>query len=161
MTDGGLFRPLFVLGFVLLLLGIFTTSVCDQYWQFFLAQGVCMGLGNGCLFCPSMAVISTYFDKRRALAMGLAAAGSATGGMIYPVMVRQLLPSVGFGWTIRAIGFVQLATLAIAGLFLKSRLPPRKSGALVDWSAFSEPDYTAYLAGGFMVSRKLLKSRWN
>ncbi|KAL6364827.1 hypothetical protein LRP88_00800 [Fusarium phalaenopsidis] len=111
MTDAGYFRQLFALGFFLVILGCFATSFCKTYWQFFLAQGICMGLGNGFIFCPSMATISTYFEKRRALAMGVAAAGSATGGLVYPSIMRQLLPSVGFPWAIRAIAFVQLGTL--------------------------------------------------
>lgn len=110
-----------------------------------------MGLGNGFIFCPSMATISTYFEKRRALAMGVAAAGSATGGLVYPSIMRQLLPSVGFPWAIRAIAFVQLGTLGVAACFLKSRIPPRRSGPLVEWSAFKELEYSFYVLGSFMV----------
>ncbi|RSM04504.1 hypothetical protein CDV31_009992 [Fusarium ambrosium] len=151
MTDAGYFRQLFALGFLLVILGCFATSFCKTYWQFFLAQGICMGLGNGFIFCPSMATISTYFEKRRALAMGVAAAGSATGGLVYPSIMRQLLPSVGFPWAIRAIAFVQLGTLGVAACFLKSRIPPRRSGPLVEWSAFKELEYSFYVLGSFMA----------
>ncbi|EEU39598.1 uncharacterized protein NECHADRAFT_44133 [Fusarium vanettenii 77-13-4] len=151
MTDAGYFRQLFALGFLLVIVGCFATSFCKTYWQFFLAQGICMGLGNGFIFCPSMATISTYFEKRRALAMGVAAAGSATGGLVYPSIMRQLLPSVGFPWAIRAIAFVQLGTLGVAACFLKSRIPPRRSGPLVEWSAFKELEYSFYVLGSFMA----------
>lgn len=134
------------------MIGIFTTSVCTTYWQLFLAQGVCMGIGNGCLFCPALATVSTYFNKKRSLAIGMTACGSATGGLIFPAMARQLLPTVGFGWTIRAIGFVQLFGLVLANLGLKTRMPPRRTGALVEWAAFKELEYTFYAAGTFMVS---------
>ncbi|KAF4987392.1 hypothetical protein FDECE_15452 [Fusarium decemcellulare] len=150
MTDAGYFRQLYALGFFLVVLGIFATSFCKTYWQFFLAQGICMGLGNGCIFCPSMATISTYFEKRRALAMGVAAAGSATGGLIYPSIVRQMLPTAGFSWAIRTIGFVQFATLGVGAFFLKSRIPPRRSGPLVEWAAFKEMEYSFYVLGSFM-----------
>ncbi|KAJ3463872.1 hypothetical protein MRS44_008658 [Fusarium solani] len=151
MTDAGYFRQLFALGFLLVIVGCFATSFCKTYWQFFLAQGICMGLGNGFIFCPSMATISTYFEKRRALAMGVAAAGSATGGLVYPSIMRQLLPSVGFPWAIRAIAFVQLGTLGVAACFLKSRIPPRRSGPLIEWSAFKELEYSFYVLGSFMA----------
>lgn len=137
------------------MIGIFTTSAATRYWQLFLAQGVCMGLGNGCLFCPAMATVSTYFSRRRSLAIGFTACGSATGGLIFPAMARQLLPAVGFGWTIRAIGFVQLAGLCLAALGLRTRVPPRRTGALVEWAAFRELEYTFYAAGSFTVSRVL------
>lgn len=150
LTDAGFFRPVMITGVALVTLGIFATSACTQYWQLFLAQGVCLGLGNGCLFCPTMAVLSTYWQKKRALAMGIAACGSATGGLIFPSMVRQLLPKIGFGWTVRAIGFIQVASLLVALAFLKTRVPPRRTGNLVDLPAFKELEYTFYAIGGFM-----------
>jgi MFS family permease len=111
-----------------------------------------MGIGNGCLFCPALAVLSTYFSKHRALAIGVAACGSATGGLVYPSMVRQLLPTTGFPWTVRAIGFIQLASLVVSNAFLRTRIPPRKTGQLVEWAAFKEMDYTFYAIGSFFVS---------
>ena len=114
-----------------------------------------MGIGAGFMFCPLLAVVSTYFHNRRALALGIGACGSATGGLIFPSMMRQLLPQVGFAWTIRTIGFIQLLTLIIALLLAKPRLKPRKSGPLVEWAAFKELEYTFYAAGSFFVSHNL------
>ncbi|KAF7536593.1 hypothetical protein G7054_g4394 [Neopestalotiopsis clavispora] len=149
ITDAGFFRPILLLGTVLIALGIFTTSVGTQYWHFILSQGICMGLGNGCLFCPAISVVSTYFEKKRSLAIGITAAGSVTGGLVFPAMARQLLPSIGFGWTIRAIGFVQVGTLVITNCFMKSRLPPRRTGSIVEWGAFKEPEYVCFALGMF------------
>lgn len=151
LTDAGYFRATFLTGTAFQMVGVFTTSVCTQYWQIFLAQGVCMGIGNGCLFCPALATVSTYFVKKRSLAIGMVACGSSTGGLIFPAMARQLLPAVGFGWTLRAVGFVQLVGLVLANVGLKRRIPPRRTGALVEWAAFEELEYTFYAAGSFTV----------
>lgn len=35
-----------------------------------------------------------YFDKQRGFAMGVLTTGNSVGGMIYPVVVRQLMPKV-------------------------------------------------------------------
>ncbi|KZL75809.1 major facilitator superfamily transporter [Colletotrichum incanum] len=150
LTDAGYFRPLFVAGFLLVSLGMLATSFCTQYWQFFLAQGICLGIGNGFLFCPALSTASTYFDKKRGLALGFVSIGSSTGGLIYPSMVRQLLPSIGFGWTIRSIAFVQMGTLVIAFMFLRPRVKPRKAGSVVEWAAFKELEYTFYAVGSFL-----------
>ncbi len=123
-----------------------------QYWHFFLSQGVCMGLGNGFLFCPALAVLSTYFKKRRSFAIGLAACGGATGGLVFPSVVRQLLPQVGFAWTMRTLGFIQLASMLVVNFGMHPRVPPRRSGRIVEWSAFREMDYVFYAAGSFCVS---------
>lgn len=152
LTDAGYFRPILLLGSLFQLLGIFATSFATTYWQLFLAQGVCLGLGNGCLFCPAVSTVSTYFSTKRGLAIGISACGSATGGLIFPAMARQLLPTVGFGWTVRAIGFVQAFGLVVANWVLRTRVPPRKTGTLVDWAVFEELEYTFYAAGSFTVS---------
>ncbi|KAL1621671.1 hypothetical protein SLS56_009069 [Neofusicoccum ribis] len=149
-TDAGLFRRVYILGVTLTLVGIFMTSLCTQYWQLFLAQGVCTGLGNGLMFCPTVALVATYFSKNRSLAIGLTASGSATGGLIYPTMVRQLLPQLGFGWTVRILGFVSLATSALTIALFKVRLPPRKTGPLIDFSAFRELTYALFCLGMFL-----------
>ncbi|KAK4184269.1 major facilitator superfamily domain-containing protein, partial [Podospora australis] len=148
-TDAGYFRHIFALGTLLQLVGIFTTSVATTYYQVLLSQGICMGLGMGCLFCPCISTVSTYFDKHRSLALAVAACGSATGGLVFPVMVRELLPKVGFGWAMRAVGLVQLVTLGIGCVFLKPRIKPRKTGPLVELSAFLEGEYALYAAGAF------------
>lgn len=151
-TDAGYFRALLLLGSSFQVIGIFTTAQATQYWQLFLSQGICMGLGNGCLFCPTMAVLSTYFDKKKMFAMGVAATGGGLGGIVFPAMAKQLLPSIGFPWTVRAIGFIQAAGQVAANVFMRPRIPPRRSGALVEWAAFKELEYAFFAVGIFLVS---------
>lgn len=150
LTDAGFFRPCMISGICFEVVGTFTAAQSTQYWQLFLSQGICVGLGNGLLFCPTVAVISTYWHRKRALAIGIAAAGSGTGGIIFPSMVRQLLPKVGFAWTMRSIGFLQLGCLLVSLLFLKTRVPPRSTGKLIDVASFSELEYTFYAVGTFL-----------
>ncbi len=154
LTDAGYFKQIIILGTVLQILGLFMASLSTQYWQLFLAQGVCLGLGNGCLFCPMISLVSTYFSKKRSLAIGMVACGSATGGLVFPAMVQQLLPKVGFGWTLRALGFVQLACLVTCIIFAKQRLPPRRAGPIVEWTAFKELPYSLFATGIFFVSTR-------
>ncbi|KAM0217933.1 hypothetical protein ACHAQD_007129 [Fusarium lateritium] len=151
LTDAGYFRPVAITGSALIVVGTMLASICTQYWQFILTQGVCVGLGNGCLFCPTIALVSTYFEKRRSLAIGIAASGSCTGGIVFPALVRQLLPRIGFGWTMRTIGFMQAGTMVVALVMLRSRLPPRRTGPMIDWVAFKELEYVTYAVGSFMV----------
>jgi MFS family permease len=147
LVDAGFLRPVLVVGTAFLTLGIFTTSASTQYWHLLLAQGVTMGIGSGCLFCAAITTVATYFSTKRSFAIGLSAAGSVTGGLIYPAMARQLLPSIGFPWTLRAMGFVMLGTMIFVLVFMRSRLPPRRTGSLVELSAFRELEYTFYAVG--------------
>lgn len=153
LTDAGHFRITISTGAFLIVLGTFMTSICETYWQLLLAQGICIGLGNGCLLTPLFTVISTYFTKKLPLVMGMAACGGVTGGLVFPSMVRTLLPTIGFGWTMRAIGLIQMVTLGVAVLCVKPRLAPKgTTGAFVDWSAFKETEFTLNAVGSFFVS---------
>lgn len=52
------------------------------------------------------------------------------------------------------MAFIMLATLAIGISLLKPRLPPRKSGPIVDLAAFKDPAYSTFVIGlalGFMA----------
>ena len=152
ISDAGYFRHIFALGTFFQILGLFTMSFCTEYWQLVLSQGVCIGIASGLLCVPSLAVASTYFDKRRSLAFGIMTCGNVTGGLVFPAMVRQMLPSVGFGWAMRAVGFIQVAILIACNLVVKPRVKPNPSGPLVELAAFKEPPYTLYAAAMFFVS---------
>ena len=147
--DAGLFHYVYIAGTCFQLLGIFATSFATKYWQLFLSQGLCMGIANGLQFTPGMALLSTYFAKNRSFAVGVGNLGSCTGGIVYPVIVQQLLPRIGFPWTVRVIGFVMVITNAITISFFRTRLPPRKAGPIVEWSAFRELPYVLFCAAMF------------
>jgi MFS family permease len=150
-TDAGWFRPVYSAGAVFQLIGIFTMAESTKLWHLFLSQAVCLGIANGLQFCPAMALVSTYFAKRRAFALGITALGSCTGGVIFPVIAQQCLPRIGFPWTIRIIGFIMLVLNIITICLYRTRLPPRKTGPLVDWDSFKEAPYSLYCAGMFFA----------
>ncbi|KAJ5155523.1 monocarboxylate permease [Penicillium capsulatum] len=152
LTDGGHFRVVFSAGVFLQLLGLFMTSLSTKYWQIFLAQAVCLGIGNGCTFCPTLAILSQYFKKYRAFSVGLAASGAAVGGLVYPVLINWLIfkDGVGFAWALRAMGFIMLATYIPCLMWFKPRLPPRKSGPWIDTSAFSEAPFIFFSLSMFL-----------
>ncbi|ORX97753.1 major facilitator superfamily domain-containing protein [Clohesyomyces aquaticus] len=148
-TDAGLFRPVYIVGAIFQIVGIFTMAECTKLWQLFLSQAVCLGIANGLQFCPSMALVSTYFVKKRAFALGITALGSCTGGVVFPVIVQQCLPTLGFAWTIRIMGFIMLALNLITIALYRTRLPPRKTGPIVDWESFKDAPYSIFCAAMF------------
>lgn len=149
-TDAGYFKLILTIGALLELFCIFMTSLSTKYWQLFLAQGVGQGIGCGLMFCPTIALTPTYFSTNRSIAIGIVASGSATGGLVFPAVVMRLLPRIGYGWTMRTLGFISLATLTPCLIFLRQRLPPRKSGPLVEWAAFKEASYLFFAIGMFL-----------
>ena len=103
------------------------TSLCTEYYQFFLAQGLFLGFSMSFLFTPALATVSRYFVRHRGLALGITVSGSSIGGIIWPIMLDRLLniDGVSFGWTMRIAGFMMLPLLVIACLTVRS--PSRTS----------------------------------
>lgn len=77
--DAGYFRTLVFIGTFLTVFGMMMTSISKSYWEVMLAQALCVGLGSGCLFIPSVAIVSTYFTTKKSFATGIAASGSSLG----------------------------------------------------------------------------------
>jgi MFS family permease len=151
--DQGYFRSLIVTGGFMIPFGFMMTSLTREYWQVILSQAFVIGLGNGLVFVPSVAVLPQYFTTKKALANGIAASGSSFGGIIYPIVFRRLEQRVGFGWATRALGFIALGTLAFSALVMKPRILPKGRRKLVDFSAFKEPPYLLFcfaMTLGFM-----------
>lgn len=80
LTHQGHARILVTIGSFLVVFGLMMTSLSSRFYQIFLAQGVALGLGAGCLFVCSVANVQLYFaPERRALATGLASTGGSVG----------------------------------------------------------------------------------
>lgn len=117
-------RYLLLIGSFLHVFGLMMASLCHDYYQFVLAQGVCSPIGASLIFYPAMSCVGTWFFKRRALAFGVMVAGSSLGGVIFPIMVNHVIDSSGFPWAMRGAAFLIMGLLVYANLTLRSRLPP-------------------------------------
>lgn len=123
LSDAGYFREQVLAGTFLICSGMFMTSLCTRYYQVFLAQGVCVGLGCAVLFLPSAAILSQWFAGRRALALGVQSVGSPVAGIVLPIVFGRLEPVIGFGWTTRVLAFILLGLSVPPIVFMKPRVP--------------------------------------
>ncbi|KAK2591729.1 hypothetical protein QQS21_010583 [Conoideocrella luteorostrata] len=117
-------RPLIIGGTVLHVFGLMMASLAKTYYQFLLSQGVCSAIGVACLYSPALASISTWFDKRRGAAMGIMATGSSVGGVIFPIMIGQMIKKNGYPWALRAGAFLILGLQIIACTTVRPRIKP-------------------------------------
>lgn len=128
------------------------TSLCTEYYQFILAQGLLGGMSNGFLFTPAMSAVNHYFHRKRGAALGLVAVGSSIGGVIFPLVLENSFNSstLGFVWGVRIVGFGVALFLAIVCFFIKERLSPR-AGSFFIPEAFLQPSYSLLIAGLFLI----------
>ncbi|KAE8153573.1 MFS general substrate transporter [Aspergillus avenaceus] len=127
-------------------------SLCHEYWQVMLVQGVLMGGLMGFLQFPAFPAVAQYFDKKRAAAMGLVVSGSSIGGIVIPIALSKMLngSSLGFGWSVRIIGFLLMPFMAFACLTVKARLPPTSSPFWIP-SAFKDPKFSLLTVSLFFM----------
>ncbi|KAJ0419388.1 major facilitator superfamily domain-containing protein [Aspergillus carlsbadensis] len=131
---------------------IMMLSLCTNYWQTMLVQGVLMGIVMGFLQIPAFAAVSQYFDKKRAAALGLAVSGSSVGGIIMPIILSKMLnaSNLGFPWTVRIIGLIILPFIGFAILAIKPRLPPRKTQLFL-WTPYRQPRFLILVTALFFI----------
>ncbi|KAF2643312.1 MFS general substrate transporter [Massarina eburnea CBS 473.64] len=153
LFDLGYFRSMLCVGNFLIVFGIMMVSLSKTYWQVLLSQGVCMGLGAGLLYIPSLALVGIWFERKRAMAMGFVMSGIAVGGVVYIIMFDQLVPTAGFPWAIRSMGFITLTTalLSFPALLSGSKVlaQPRKARRLFDPSALHDRLFLIFTASTF------------
>ena len=77
-------RHLLFFGTILHVFGLMMVSLSTTYTQILLSQGICSPLGASATFYAAINSGSTWFSKRRALALGIESSGSSLGGVIFP-----------------------------------------------------------------------------
>ncbi|TPX07194.1 uncharacterized protein E0L32_010897 [Thyridium curvatum] len=143
----------------MLVFALMMLSLATQYYQVMLTWGVLGGICTGLLYIPSVAMIPLYFTSRRGLALGCATAGGSIGGVIYPIVVRRLLDTGGFGWACRTMGLIALFTLTIAAVVIKPSIQAveKPSRKLFDMSIIKDRAFSAFVLAslcmwlGFLV----------
>ncbi|EJD00088.1 MFS general substrate transporter [Fomitiporia mediterranea MF3/22] len=146
--------PIGMLGSIAALIGLSFTRP-HQIWQQFLSQGVLFGFAVGCGYYPALSIVGHYFQRRRALAMGIVAAGSSVGGVCFPIMFSRLFQTIGFAWSVRVAALITLFCYSVAMLISRTRLPlkPFKGPrALVDFGGFRDPRYAVLAFGCVLVN---------
>lgn len=113
--------PIFV-GTCLVVGSMFSVANCTKTWQFILAFGVCLGLGCGILGAPLIGAVPHYFPRnQRATALAVAGNGGCCGGLLIPLMLRTSYRTIGYAWSMRALGIISLICLSTAFFLVKER----------------------------------------
>ena len=105
-------------------LGFLTPRLVHLY-AIFVLLGI---VGNGTTQMGYSRAVSTWFDKRRGLALALVMAGVGTGAMVFPPAAQALIAAHGWRAAYIVLGsLVLLLGLPLTALFVRER--PRDSAA--------------------------------
>lgn len=133
-------------------------NLIAEYWHFFMVYSILNGLGGCLLNVPAVASIGHFFLAKRGNATGIAMTAGSLGGIVFPLMLQKLIPSVGFPWATRILGFILVALLIVANLLIRSRLPRKKyeaASVLPDLAVFKDPIFSLVTVGIFLLESAL------
>jgi hypothetical protein len=179
LLDAGYLRLQLCTGILLQFFGLMMASFCTKYWHLLLSQGLCVGLGAGFLYLPSVVVVSQYFSSKLMLAMGIAATGSSAGkssaiyscllkkimqrltisrdaqiaGIIYPILIRKLISQIGFSWTMRSLALIMLALNGACLAVMRLRTRPKSTKVTFNLSTFRDLPSAIFVLGKFTLLR--------
>ena len=74
------------------------------------------------IYAPSIFVLGTYFEKRRAMANGIAISGCCLGGLLCPTLYRYLLDTYGLRGAMLLTGGILLHNLPMACLLRSNEI---------------------------------------
>ncbi|CAO3621760.1 unnamed protein product [Cunninghamella blakesleeana] len=110
-----------LLGSILMTAGLILASFSDQVWHLYMTQSIIYGIGAAILNIVSMSITPQWFEKRRALAMGVMMSGSGLGGLATPFIMNELNETLGGAWCYRILGMITFVISMIATLLIKDK----------------------------------------
>lgn len=101
-------------GMLLLALGLALAGAAQSMAQIYLAYGLGVGLGLGCAYVPVVGAVQRWFQRRRALASGLAVSGIGMGTLLVPPLASALIDAWGwrFAYLALAVGVAVIGAAA-------------------------------------------------
>ncbi|MFC1874340.1 MFS transporter [Chloroflexota bacterium] len=123
-------RKLFTAGAVLVGIGLAGCSQATELWHIYLFWGVVFSLGMSAIgFVPCNAVVSRWFVRKRATALGIVQAGGRESFVISPLTQFLIMT---FGWRNTYVVFAAMATIIIVSIAQFLRHSPEDIGLLPD-----------------------------
>ncbi|KAL2068625.1 hypothetical protein VTL71DRAFT_14962 [Oculimacula yallundae] len=142
---------------------ILLLSFCSAYYQIFLVQGVGFGISAAGLFSCATTSVGQWFNKRKALALGIVLAGSSLGGLVHSFYLHILIQKVGFPSAVRWSALVVGLSGALACSLIHPRLPKKKWDSrtcFIEFSLFKQATFSVYCIGTSLIIWGLF-APWN
>ena len=112
-------RRVIMAGGVLLGVGLLLASLTQALWQVYLTYSLCVGVGVGLAYVPSVGAVQRWFVRRRGFASGLAVAGIGLGNLLFPPLAAWLIRTAGWREAYVVLGVLVLVATVAAALLIE------------------------------------------
>ena len=116
-------RKVMPFGVIVLTIGLLSSSFISSLWQLYLFYGVLMAAGITHIgFIPNVLIISNWFFRHRALALGIANAGRGVGALILLPLIQYAIQKAGWRHAYLFLGaLVFIVLLPLLAIFQRGR----------------------------------------
>ncbi|XP_033758657.1 monocarboxylate transporter 9-like [Pecten maximus] len=120
-------RAVTIMGSIVASFGFIISIFSPNIELLIITYGVIGGIGFCMMFIPAIIVVGLYFDKKRALATGIATSGSGLGTFGYAYLTDALLSTYGWRGTILILAGIVL-NVVVCGLIFRPLLRRKGNG---------------------------------
>ena len=115
-------RRMVTLALAVVIGGMLVSLAMTHIWQLVLYWGVVLGIGTGLTAMVLAATVATrWFTRRRGLVMGLLAASSATGQLVFLPLLAAVTERYGWRATVLLVCAALAATAAVVVMLMRDR----------------------------------------
>uniref|UniRef100_A0A0B7BLW9 Major facilitator superfamily (MFS) profile domain-containing protein n=1 Tax=Arion vulgaris TaxID=1028688 RepID=A0A0B7BLW9_9EUPU len=118
-------RPVMVAGSFVAGVAFIASSWSTNVTMLILTYGLLGGVGFGLMYLPSIVAVSIYFEKRRAVATGIAVCGSGIGTFFLAPVTDYLVFEYNWRWTLLLLGGIVLNGMVFGALVRPLKLQHR------------------------------------
>ncbi len=126
--------------------GYLLASTSTSIWQFALTQGLLIGLSASIFFGPFLADISHYFQKRRGIAVALAASSNYWAGALWPFYIEPILREASWRDAYWNMGLICCGVIVPTTWFLRQGTEQRQAQASAK-AQYLHPASTEWTSG--------------
>jgi len=106
--------------------GLILMSVVSSIVHVYLIWILLIGVGSSCGITPLLSTIPKWFNKRRALVIGITFAGFSVGGITWPPVIERLVANVGWQSAYMIAGIITLVIITALAQLIRQN--PQKMG---------------------------------
>jgi len=104
------------------------------------------------LFVAAAPLPNQWFNKRRALAMGICAAGSGAGGLLFSICTNLMIENISLAWAFRITAICIFVVNSVVIVVLKDRIKLISAKyKSFDVSLLKNPGFLSVIMWGFIM----------
>lgn len=107
-------RAVIFSGGIIAAIGLLFSGLATEGWHLYVSFGILVGLGDGVLYITCVALVSRWFVKRRALAIGIVTTGVPLSGLITNPLTAWLISSFGVKDALFALTAIFVISILLA-----------------------------------------------